>query len=778
MKRLQNVFVGLVVCFCVGMAAPKNPSIATRVAGGDYPLNTLEVAGRYLISTNNGYDTHYLQAYDFVRHETTGKLELPSLWFGLAYEPQGNLLAASDGKTGIYLVPFDKGVFGRPRSFEISDCKFTAGLVVQDRTTAFVACNQSQEIVQFDLESGAVRARLQVGEFPFVLTMLPRNRLAVSNWGQSSVTVVDLVGLKKVTDIKVASHPNQMLVLPGDRHLAVTCSDSDSVSVIGLENLREIRRVDLRTPASTLTGVQPNTLAYGHGRLFVALAAASGVAVFRIEAGEEFDLRFEGVIPVGSFPTALSYSEHAKTLYIANGRNVVTGPNAAVPSQGQPARYIGTILGGGIEALTDAELDRYHARLETLAERIYGTRDRTSHGTEQHPPIKYIFYVIKENRTYDQVLGDMSEGNGSPELVLFGQKVTPNHHDLARQYILFDNFYVDGDVSADGHLWSTAGTSTEYVNRIWPMEYSKRAPGVLDAPYDGDAEHDHPIATPQSGFLWDRLLQAGISFRNYGEWYSHEDQDPSKMHTYLAGLEDHSDMNFRDDIGDITDQQRVDEWEREFTQFDANGQLPHFSLIYLPNDHTVGTRPHYRTPTAMVADNDLALGRVVERISKSRYWSQCVIFVLEDDAQDGPDHVDAHRSVMLMISPFTRRHAVSHRHYSTVSVVKTMAQLLGIGSLTYFDDRAPSLLNEFSRKPSPEAYVCLRPQVSIDEINTSDAPGAQKSSQWNFHGPDRAPPLELNRVIWQSVKGATSEPPPPLLRVAVPRSFKILRGPH
>ncbi|MBZ5593867.1 MAG: hypothetical protein LAP39_16635 [Acidobacteriia bacterium] len=765
---MRTAFAGVLFYLCIGLATPQRASIATRAAGGDYPLNLLEVADRYLVSTNNGYGTQYLQAYDTIGRRITGKLELPSLWLGLAYEPEHKLLAASDGKGGVYVVPFDGGAFGKPVSLEISGCKLTAGLVVQDRDTAVVACNQNHQIMQFDLGSGAVRARLRVGEFPFVLTILPENRLAVSNWGQSSVDVVELSKLTKVAEVPVGSHPNQMLVLPDARHLAVSSSDSDSVSLISLENLREIRRIDLRPPGGRLTGVQPNALAYDRGRLFVALAAVSGVAVFQVEQDKDFDIRFEGVIPVGSFPTALSYSKQANTLYVANGRNVITGPNAPVHSGVRPFRYVGEILGGGIEALTDAELDRYHHRLQSLAGRIYGGGKAPRHVPVRRPPIKYVFYVIKENRTYDQILGDMPEGNGSSELVLFGQKVTPNHHALAREYILFDNFYVNGDVSADGHLWSTAGTSTEYVNKIWPMEYSKRAPGALDAPYDGDAEHDHPVAVPQSGFLWDRLLKAGISFRNYGEWYSHEDEDPSKIHVYLSGLKDHSDMNFRDDIGDITDQQRVDEWEREFGEFETNGQLPRFSLIYLPNDHTVGTRPEYHTPTAMVADNDLALGRVVERISRSRYWPESAIFVLEDDAQDGPDHVDAHRSPMLVISPYTRRHAVSHDRYSTVSVVKTMAQLLGIESLTYFDDRAPSLLSEFKQKPSPEVYACLRPQVSLDEMNSPDAPGSKESSQWDFHGPDRAPSLELNRVIWQSIKGATSEPPPPLLRVAIP----------
>ena len=763
---MRWAFAAVFFSFCLLRAADEKTSIATRVAPADYPLNLLEVNGRYLLSTNNGYGAQYLQAYDAWRRQVTGKLELPSLWFGLAYEPDNKLVIASDGKGGVYVVPFRDGAFGKARSLEIVGCKLTAGLVVRDRETAIVACNQNHQIVEFSLRSGSVRARLQVGEFPFVLTTLPKNRLAVSNWGQSSITVVALSSLTKVAEIPVGSHPNQMLVLPDARYLAVTCSDSDSVSLIDLESLREIQRIDLRPPGSKLTGVQPNGLAFDHGRLFVALAAVSGVAVFQMEQEKDLDIRFEGVIPAGSFPTALSYSRRAKTLFIANGRNDVTGPNAPVRTGTGPFRYIGEILGGGIEALTDAELNRYHPRLQSLAERIYGSEKEMHHVPENRPPIKYVFYVIKENRTYDQVLGDMPEGNGSPDLVLFGEKVTPNHHSLAREFILFDNFYVNADVSADGHLWSTAGTSTEYVNKVWPMEYSKRAPGILDAPYDGDADHDRPVAVPQSGFLWDRLLKAGVSFRNYGEWYSHEDDDSSKIHVYLTGLKDHSDMNYRDDIGEITDQKRVDEWEREFGEFEANGQLPRFSLIYLPDDHTVGTRPGYRTPTAMVADNDLALGRVVERISKSRYWAESAIFVLEDDAQDGPDHVDAHRSPMLVISPFTRRHAVSHIRYSTVSVLKTMTQLLGIESLTYFDDRAPSLLGEFNAKPSPERYVCRRPGVSLEERNAPDAPGAKDSARWDFRGPDRAPWLELNRVIWQSVKGVTSEPPPPVLRVA------------
>ncbi|HVN82481.1 MAG TPA: alkaline phosphatase family protein, partial [Terriglobia bacterium] len=648
---------------------------------------------------------------------------------------------------------------------ELDGCSLTAGLVFSDQETALVACNQTHNIVQFDVRTGAVQNSLRVGEFPFVLATLPGKRVAVSNWGQSTVTIAALGELKKLLEIKVGSHPNQMLVLPEVNCLLVSCSDSDSLSLIDLGLLREIRRIDLHPPGQRLSGVQPNALAQNRGLLFVALGAVDAIAILQVEKDKDLDISFRGVLPVGAFPTALSYSERTKTLFIANGRNLVTGPNALPGAGTRPFRYIGDILGGSIEAITDSELEKSHSRLLSLTNQIYGTKDTNPCLHEYRPPIKYVFYIIKENRSYDQVMGDMPEGNGSPELVLFGEKVTPNHHALAREYILFDAFYVNGDVSADGHLWSTAAVSTEYVNKVWPLEYSKRAPGVLDAPYDGDADHDRPIGVPQSGFLWDRLLKAGITFRNYGEWNVGEQEHPEMVHVYLAGLKGNSDLNFRSDIGDVTDQQRVDEWQREFKEFEKNGQLPKFSLIYLPNDHTVGTKAGYCTPTAMVADNDLALGRVVERISRSRYWPQSAIFVLEDDAQDGPDHVDAHRSPLLVISPFTKRHAISHTAYSTVSVVKTMAQLLGIGSLTYFDDRAWSLLCEFQKKPIVEVYQCRRPAVSLEEKNSLDAPGAKESAEWDFRGPDRAPWLELNRVIWKSVKGQASEPPCPVFRV-------------
>jgi hypothetical protein len=447
-------------------------------------------------------------------------------------------------------------------------------------------------------------------------------------------------------------------------------------------------------------------------------------------------------------------------LFAANGRNAVTGPTGPPGATATVYPKIGSIIGGGIEAYS---ADGPEMKSTTLRQQVYERspaeaeigKARIAQFSAGSSPIQHVFYILKENRTYDQVLGDLPQGNGDRRLVLFGETITPNHHALARDFILFDNFFVDGDVSADGHFWSMSATATDYVARLWSTTYSGHAQEAFDAPYDGDEDHDHPIAAPGSGFLWDRAEKLGITYRDYGEWGVPDPKDKNKDVVYLAGLKNHFDPYYRDEIGDVTDQARVDEWQREFHDFETNGNLPQLNIIHLPNDHTCGTRPGYPTPRAMVADNDLALGRIVETISHSRFWSQSVIFVFEDDAQDGPDHVDAHRSILMIVSPFTHRHAVEH----------AMEQILGMTSLTYFDDRASSLLPEFDPQPRLEPYEALTPDISLHEMNSPSAPGAKESMRWDFTHPDRAPEAELNRVIWQSIRGQDSTPPAPVVQV-------------
>ena len=785
-------------------------SVAERVAAADLPLNLLETPDGFLISTNSGYGAHYLQAYDERHNKIADRIDFPSLWYGLAYASGQKLILASTGANSVMVIPLRAGEFGEPREVILDHCELTAGIAVQDDSTAVVACNRSYEVIHFNFLNGKILRRAKVGEFPYAVIDLPGGRIAVANWGQASISILNGEGLEKVRTVPVGSHPTDMVVTPSRHQLLVACSDSDVNSMIDLETLREVRRLKIRIPNSDVIGGQPNALAFNPdaGKLFVALAAVNALAVVDLGATEE-EPKLEGIIPVGGYPTSLAYSAHERELFIADGRNLVTGPST--PRQGQagavganaapielrrrpllpgtPGRrhltdsgsrtdYIGYLIGGGIEALRDTELATLGTRGRTLAQQVYGeTPPDLSAGardvirlfsakTNPHPPIRHVIYVIKENRTYDQVLGDMKEGDGAPDLVLFGQPVTPNHHALARQFVLYDNFYVDGDVSADGHVWSTAASSTDYVNKLWPSFYAHRLKYDFVGPdYDGDDQHDRPFAIPASGFIWDRARSSGISYRDYGEWCVDEDEHPDLTRCHVRGLKHHYDPRYVDGIGAVTDQKRIEEWEREFRAFERNGRMPQFTIMHLPNDHTLGTRPGRPTPRAMVADNDLALGRLVEVVSHSRFWPETAIFVLEDDAQDGPDHIDAHRSALLVVSPYARHGFVEHAHFSTASVLKTIEQILGLSSLTYFDDRAPSLFSDFEPQPVLDGYTALQPQISLDEVNPTNAPGAQESERWDFSRPDRAPEQELNRVIWKSVKGENSEPPAAILNV-------------
>jgi DNA-binding beta-propeller fold protein YncE len=755
---------------------PDSASSSRRVAPGDMPLNLLEIDGRWLVSTNSGVHNAYLQSYDEQARRISGRADLSSAWYGLAYDGKRKLLLASSAQSSLYVITLENGNFGSRREIPLAHCLLPAGLALGLDGTVWVACNQDRSVLKVDYLGGKILRSSQVGEFPYAISPLPEGNLAVSLWGQSSIAMVDGETLQTLAMIAVGSHPNSMLYLPRAQHLLVACSDSDDISVVDISKRMEVRRFHLDIPGVAVGGAQPGALAAdrANGDIYVALTAVNAVAVFHVEFRKQIEYSYKRMFSVGSYPTALEYSSRTRTLLIADGRNRVTGPTG--PPGATAAKYppIGSLIGGAIEGFSADQLGQ--TKSTTLRHQVYDPVSDESDSARQRiakfsaspanpGPIQHVFYILKENRTYDQVLGDMPEGNGDPRLVLFGNKVTPNHHALARDFIVFDNFFVDGDVSADGHFWSMAATATDYVARLWTTTYSGHAESAFDAPYDGDEEHDHPIAAPGSGFIWDRAKKLGITYRDYGEWGLPDKQDKKRNVVYLAGLKDHFDPYYRDQIGDASDQERADEWEKEFHRFEANGNLPQLTIIHLPNDHTCGTRPGYPTPQAMVADNDLALGRIVEIISRSRFWPHSAIFVLEDDAQSGPDHVDAHRSVLLTISPFTHRHLVEHSHFQTVSVLKTIEQILGMTSLTYFDDRAPSLLAEFNFQPDLAPYAALKPSVSMTEMNTPDAPGAKESSRWDFTHPDRAPESELNRVIWQSVKGRDSVVPAAVVEV-------------
>jgi hypothetical protein len=379
-------------------------------------------------------------------------------------------------------------------------------------------------------------------------------------------------------------------------------------------------------------------------------------------------------------------------------------------------------------------------------------------------PIQHILYIIKENRTYDQVFGDMPRGNGDARLTIFGRKVTPNQHALADQYVLLDNLYCDGEVSEDGHSWSNAAYATDANEKQWPITYG------------GMSKSDRNYAyQPSAGNIWDVAKRKGLTYRSYGEYATRvSDQTPFQASPNAPGLAGHVAPNYKR-FG-ARDTENAAEFIREFNEYEKNydsadpaKRLPNFMVMALSENHTNGTRPGSFTPVAMVASNDLAVGLIIDRVSHSKYWPEMAVFIIEDDAQDGPDHVDAHRTAGLVVSPYIRREKVDSTLYTTSSMLRTMELLLGLPPMSQYDAAATPMYAAFGTNPDSTPFSHLNAEVDLNAKNTLRAWGARESRKMDFDDVDRNPPFLLNEIIWRSVKGADSTMPLPVHRYATDR---------
>jgi phospholipase C len=369
-------------------------------------------------------------------------------------------------------------------------------------------------------------------------------------------------------------------------------------------------------------------------------------------------------------------------------------------------------------------------------------------GPGHNSPIKYVFYVIKENRTYDQVLGDVAEGNGDTSLVLFGKTITPNQHQLVKDFVLLDNFYVDGEVSADGHNWSMGAYATDYLEKTWPSSYGGRGG-------DYDSEGNRKIANNKDGFIWDFCARQGVSYRTYGEFA--DNYKPN-----IPVLKDHYCRYFTSWDQNVMDTIRFRQWRKDFDSLLLAGTVPRLNTIRFINDHTQGLKAGKPTPFAQVADNDFAVGRLVEYLSKSPIWNECVIFILEDDAQNGADHVDAHRSPVYIAGGYVKRNFVDHTPYSTSSVLRTIELILGLPPMSQYDAAATPLWRCFTNSPKPFNFQALGPFVDLNSRNIVYNEWQRMSEEFDFSKEDRAPEELLNRVIWIAVKGADVPYPGPV----------------
>jgi YVTN family beta-propeller protein len=577
-----------------------------------------------------------------------------------------------------------------------------------------------------------------------------------------------------------------MTLSPDGSKLYVANTDSDSVSVIDTAAGAATRTIDLRPTEGAPNGTSPNALAVSPdgGTLYVADAGGNDVAVVRLASSDQHGDqnanndnndggdRVAGRIPTGWYPTGIALDPTGKKLYVANAKGLGAGPNPGGPRPGRPTptpndQYIGSMIKGTMSTIdvpSDEQLAEYTRQVQANSTSVGGGQQHdeghspvpTSEKTRSGSPIKHVIYIVNENRTYDQVLGDLGKGNGDPSLTLFGRDVTPNHHRLAEQFTNLDNLYAGGEVSDDGWEWSTAATANTLTQKTMPTLYGGR--GFFYAG-EGGTQGAAPGAQPNDSYIWNRLDQTGLDYRNYGFWAT---GTPPVRVTNAPTLAAHTDASYPGFNMNISDQDRYQEWLKEFRGYERSGSLPSVEFLKFPRDHTSGTRPGSPTPRAMVADSDLAVGKLVDTVSHSRFWKDTAIFVIEDDAQDGADHVDAHRTVGHVISPYTQQGGkVDSTFYSSTSMLKTMELILGLRPLTRFDDTANPMRASFTDEANLAPYDARQPQTSLTEVNTARAPLAAASARMDFRREDRAPKAVLNEAIWQSVKGAHSRMPAP-----------------
>jgi hypothetical protein len=529
-------------------------------------------------------------------------------------------------------------------------------------------------------------------------------------------------------------------------------------------------------PAGPGEGSTPNALALSSDgrRLYVAEADANAVAVFDLSvsssgiAGAVGDDRLAGRIPAGWYPTAVL--GRGDTLLVATGKGKGTranpdGPGTVATREGRRTTGRNTTLSQLRGSLMSLPLGTLQPRaLDTYSERVARANGWSEPRTARHryPPFTHVIYVVKENRTYDQILGDLSLADGDTSLVMFGRAVTPNHHALAERFGVFDRFFVNAEVSADGHNWSMAAYTTDYLQKTVQPLYSSRG-----RTYDFEGSNrgvvpDDDATEPARGYLWTLAQQKGITFRNYGEFVvpSAADPDDSLPPGYRGSkpfLAAHTNPRFAGFDLDIPDQRRADVWIAEHEEFARRGVMPALQILRLPNDHTAGARAGAPTPRAMLADNDLALGRIVEALSRGPCWKNTVMFVLEDDAQSGPDHVDSHRSPLLVISPYTRA-GVVHRFANTTDVLRTIEEILDLDALSHFDYFGRPLRDIWSDTPDLRAWTALTSSVPLTETNPGNTPAARESAQLDLRIEDVADEALFNRILWQAVKGSAPFP--------------------
>jgi YVTN family beta-propeller protein len=814
MKNRHFITIGLVALAGAALIADKAkqqhsyklPNIATREgvtlpngwrvtpAGkhiklpGDLPMKMIATADGKLLVNTAGWHDHSVNVIDPNSAKVEQSFEVLKNWDGMSLDPQSGTVFVSGGGT-----PIDGFVpSSRPHPQEITDSltkpvlrlhyangKLTAlaplsieGMVEKKRFISGVAAAAGGVLYVLDINADTIyrlsgpkydkQASGRTGPRPYAAVLSPdKSTLAVSNWGGESVSLLDPETLSERSRIQTGNHPNEMAWDRAER-LFVANSGANSVSVVAGGKVSETIKTSLDPQA--LVGSTPDALAVAPDgkRLYVANADNNDVAV--IDISENGDSKMLGFIPTGWYPTALALSPDGGKLYIGTAKGITFSRNfppqtaylRPFPNPKQPYDYIGGVLTGTVSVVDVPDAKALAAYTRQVLANVPVPKHEVSAATAQaiehnvFPKIKHVLYIIRENRTYDQVFGDLGIGNGDPQITLFGKKITPNAHALSRRFVTLDNFYCNGEVSEDGHQWCDSAYATDFIEKAWVNKYSKRGQP------DGKG-----LGSSPAGYLWDNCQRHNVTFRSYGEG-SISEATPEALPKFEATgkLVGHVSKNWPKGAMTARDYHRVDAFIAELHQAEKAGEWPQFMIMSLGEDHTEALKLNKFTPEAHVASNDLGLAKLVEAISRSKFWAETAIFVTEDDAQNGPDHVDAHRTVGLIISPWSKRNALDSTMYTTASMVRTMELILRLPPMTQFDQNATPMYNAFASEPDLSVVAALPEQVNLEARNVTDGPGPQASERLDLSDFDRADPDEMNRILWEALKPGQPMPAP------------------
>ena len=766
----------------------KTTPAGRQLPSGDMILSgQLSPDGKLFAFTNTGYTQHALHIVDLATEKVIAEFTMEQAWSGLAFAPDGKRIYVSSG-AGYpgndiqYFDHWDNGGWKAARSgYNLLDAKKDKTAVSwigisSDGKLLYALNNSDNNLYVLETHGGRALARLEVGDHPMAAKISKDGKtLYVANLGSGNVAIVDVANPDHPSiagTLPTDPHPNDV-VLTADDRLFVSCGNSNNVIAFDLKTRQRLEVVNTALSPKAPAGSTPNSVALspdGH-RLYVANADNNAVAVIDIE--ERGKSKVLGFLPTGWYPTFVTTAADGKRVIVASSKGIGTGPNRVkrpidpsapavsfqhhgnqlnslvsfidTPDPKKLAEYTKQVYDNAL--YKDTQLEKSGAGAESVIPTTVGTPS----------PIKHILFIMKENRTYDQVYGDLKQGNGDPSLTLFGRDVTPNQHALAEQFVLFDNLYCSGEVSQDGQPWTTSAYVTEFNQRAWTLSYSKH--GSLET-RDGIAEQSTP-------YIWELAKQKGLTVETFGM---------GNRRGVAAVRSAYFEQRPADPKATRRDYERADRFIQEFQEMDRDAKVPNFMFMSLGENHTSGTTPGAFTPKAQVASNDVAVGKIVEAITKSKVWGEFAIFIIEDDAQNGPDHVDSHRTAGLVISPYVKRNTVDSTMYSTLSMLRTVELLLGLPPMTQHDAAAPPMVNAFMSKPDLAGFTAMPAKIDLMTKNLPQGYGAAASVAMDFSEYDRIDEDALNRILWHSIKGVEVPYPAPVRR-ALPTPYGLFRFP-